>query len=151
MKWWDQVPWSLFYECWVLSQLFHSPLSPSSRGSWVAVCFLPLGWCHLHIRGYWYFSCTDTGTLLLYRCCYKKFSSVQFSLLVVSNSLPPHESQHARPLCPSPTPGVYSNSCPSSQWCHPAISSFVIPFSSCPQSVPASGSYSTLNGLNNAN
>ena len=62
--------------------------------------------------------------------------SVQFSRSVVSNSLPPHESQHARPPCPSPTPGVYSNSCPSSWWCHPAISSSVVPFSSCPQSLP---------------
>ena len=52
-----------------------------------------------------------------------------------------HEPQHARPPCPSPTPGVYSNSCPSSQWCHPAISSFVVPFSSCPQSLSASGSF----------
>ena len=68
-------------------------------------------------------------------------TSVQFSRSVVSDSLWPHESQHARPPCPSPTPGVHSNSCPSSQWCHPAISSFVIPFSSCPQSLPASGSF----------
>ena len=70
-----------------------------------------------------------------------KTSSVQFSRSVVSDSLQPHESQHARPPCPSPTPGVYSNSCPSSQWCHPAISASVIPFSSCPQSLPASGSF----------
>ena len=69
------------------------------------------------------------------------FSSVQFSRSVVSNSLRPHESQHARPLCPSPTPGVHSNSCPSSQWCHPAISSSAVPFSSCPQSLPASESF----------
>ena len=69
------------------------------------------------------------------------FSSAQFSHSVVSNSLRPHESQHARPPCPSPTPRVHSNSCPSSQWCHPAISSSVIPFSSCPQSFPASGSF----------
>ena len=67
--------------------------------------------------------------------------SVQFSRSVVSNSLRPHELQHARPPCPSPTPGVYSNSCPSSQWCHPAISSSVVPFSSWPQSLPASGSF----------
>ena len=67
--------------------------------------------------------------------------SVKFSRSVVSNSLWPHESQHTRPPCPSPTPGVYSNSCPSSQWCHPAISSSVVPFSSCPQSLPASGSF----------
>ena len=69
-------------------------------------------------------------------------SSVQFSHSVVSDSLWPHESQHARPPCPSPTPGVYSNSCPSSRWCHPAISSSVVPFSSCPQSLPASESVS---------
>ena len=66
---------------------------------------------------------------------------VQFSLSVVSNSLLLHESQHARPPCPSPTPRVYSNPCPSSQWYHPAISSSVIPFSSCPQSLPESGSF----------
>ena len=69
------------------------------------------------------------------------FSSIQFSLSVVSNSLRPHESQHARPPCPSPTPGVHSNSCPSSRWCHPAISSSIVPFSSCLQSLPASGSF----------
>ena len=69
------------------------------------------------------------------------FSSVPFSRSVVSDSLRPHELQHARPPCPSPTPGVYSNLCPSSWWCHPAISSSVIPFSSCPQSLPASGSF----------
>ena len=67
--------------------------------------------------------------------------SVQFSRSVMSNSLWPHEPQHARPPCPSPTPRVYSNSCPSSRWCHPAISSSVIPFSSRPQSFPASGSF----------
>ena len=66
----------------------------------------------------------------------------QFSHSVVSDSLRPHEAQHARPPCPSSTPGVYSNSCPSSQWCHPAISSSVVPFSSCPQSLPASRSFS---------
>ena len=69
------------------------------------------------------------------------FSSVQFSGSVVSDPLQPHESQHARPPCPSPTSGAYSNSCPPSQWCHPVISSSVIPFSSCPQSLPASGSF----------
>ena len=68
-------------------------------------------------------------------------SSVQFSRSVVSDCLQPHESQHARPPCPSSTPGVHSNSRPSSRWCHPAISSSVIPFSSCPQSLTASGSF----------
>ena len=70
-----------------------------------------------------------------------QFSSVQFSRSVMSDSLRPHESQHTSPLCPSQTPGVYSNSCPLSRWCHPAISSFVIPFSSCPQPLPASRSF----------
>ena len=67
--------------------------------------------------------------------------SVQFSRSVVSDSLQPHESQHTRPPCPSPTPGVHSDSCPLSRWCHPAISSSVISFSSCPQSLPASESF----------
>ena len=70
-----------------------------------------------------------------------QFSSVQFSRSVVSNSLWPHELQHTRPLCPSPTPGAHPNSCPSSQWCHPTISSSVVPFFSRPQSFPASGSF----------
>ena len=67
--------------------------------------------------------------------------SDQISLSVVSYSLWPHESQHTRLPCPSPTPGVHSNSCPSSPWCHSAISSSVIPFSYCPQSLPASKSF----------
>ena len=67
--------------------------------------------------------------------------SIQFSRSVVSDSLWPHELQHTRPLCPSPTPWVHSDSCPLSQWCHPAISSSVIPFSFCPQSLPASESF----------
>ena len=72
---------------------------------------------------------------------YFYYSSVQFSRSVVSDSLRPHESRHARPPCPSPTPGDHSDSRPSSQWCHPAISSSVVPFSSCPQSLPASESF----------
>ena len=70
-----------------------------------------------------------------------QISSVQFSHSVVSDSLRPHELQLARPPCPSPTPRVHSNSRPSSQWCHPIISSSVVPFSACPQSFPASGSF----------
>ena len=69
------------------------------------------------------------------------FSLVQFSRSVVSDSLRPRESQHARLPCPSPTPRVHWDSCPSSQWCHPAISSSVVPFSSCPHSLPASESF----------
>ena len=67
--------------------------------------------------------------------------SVQFSLSVVSDSLRPHGLQHARPPCQSPTPGVHSDSRPSSPWCHPAISSSVVPFSSCSQCLPASESF----------
>ena len=71
----------------------------------------------------------------------QNYSSVQFNRSVMSDSFRHHESQHARPLCPSPTPGVHSNSHPLSWWRHPAISSSAVPFSSCPQSLPASGSF----------
>ena len=70
-----------------------------------------------------------------------QFSSVQFTRSVVSDSLRPHESQHARPPYSSPSPGVHSDSCPSSPWCHPAISSSVVPFSYCPQFLPAPESF----------
>ena len=70
-----------------------------------------------------------------------QYYSVQFSHSVMSDSLRPHELQHARPPCPSPTTRACSNSCPLSRWCHPAISSSVVPFSSCPQSLPASESF----------
>ena len=80
---------------------------------------------------------------LLFACLFNSIIdySAQFSCSVVSNSLWPHETQHTRPPCPSPTPGVHSDSHPSSQWCHHAISSSVIPFSSCPQSLQASESF----------
>ena len=86
------------------------------------------------------------ATVIGYQYCFNKtikviFSSVQFSCSVMSDSLQPHELQHTRPPCPSLTPGVHPNPCPSSRWCHPTISSSVIPFSSCPQSFPASGSF----------
>ena len=87
---------------------------------------------------------TPSGSLHLFpeRCITSEFvMSVQFSRTVVSDSLRPHEPQHARPPCPSPTPGIHPNPCPSSRWCHPTISSSVVPFSSCPQSFPASGSF----------
>ena len=70
-----------------------------------------------------------------------EFSSVQFTHSVVSDSLWPHGLQHARPPCPTPTPGVESNSCPLSRWCHPTVSSSIVPFCSCLQSFPASGSF----------
>ena len=86
------------------------------------------------------------GILLgLNRLCFTTFfrcqSPVHVSRSVVSDSLGPHESQHARPPCPSPTPRVHSNSCPLTRWCHPAISSSIVPFSSCPQSLAASESF----------
>ena len=93
------------------------------------VLFLVLGKC------FQFFTIEDNV------CCGFIISSIQFSHPVVSDSLQPHESQHARPPCPSPTPRVYSNSCPLSQWCHPANSSSVIPLSSCPQALPASVSF----------
>ena len=83
-----------------------------------------------------------TGPTFGVGCVWTSFvTAVQLSPSVVSDSLQPHESQHTRPPCPSPTPGIYSNSCPLSQWCHPAISSSVVPFSSCLQSFPASVSF----------
>ena len=101
--------------------------------------------------------CQKGWELLLYEICPQRdhslregqpehghptpFSSVQFSRSITSNSLWPHGLQHARLPCSSPTLGVYSTSCPLSRWCHPTISSSVIPFSSCLQSCPASGSF----------
>ena len=76
--------------------------------------------------------------LILVNCFLGQCSSVQS---VISDSLWPQEQQNARPPCPSPTPGVYSNSWPLSRWCHPTISSFVVPFSSCLQSFPTSGTF----------
>ena len=104
--------------------------------------FLPPSICHevmgldAMILVFWMLSFKPTFSLSS-----SAFSSVQFSHSVVSDSLWIHGLQHARPPCPSPTAGVYSDSCPLSQWCHPTISSSVIPFSSCPQSSPASGSF----------
>ena len=72
---------------------------------------------------------------------FHQFSSVQFSCSVMSDSLRPHVPQHARPPCPSPTPRVHPNPCPLSGWCHPTISSSVVPFFSCPRSFPSSGSF----------
>ena len=106
---------------------------------------------HKNKLGYYYshflkkfFICMEifsTPSLSVCMCLKWVSCSVQFSHSVVSNSLWPHGLQHARPSCPSPTPGVYPNSCPLNRWCHPAISSSVIPFSSHLQSFPASGSF----------
>ena len=88
------------------------------------------------------FSFTQVLMLVLSKCyIYTSISSIPFSHSVMSDSLWPHEPQQARPPCPSPTPGVDPNSCPLSQWCQPATSSSVVPFSSCPQSFPVSGSF----------
>ena len=84
--------------------------------------------------------CSIHCQLKIASLCRPRFISFQFSHSVTSDSLRPHGLQHAKPPYPSPTPGVYSNSCPLSRWCHPTISSSVIPFPSCPQSFPVSGS-----------
>ena len=107
-----------------------------------------LEWVAIPFFGRYFWLRLNPGHLLcrqiLYHLNHRRHTSVQsvqFSCSVLSDSLRPHESQHTRPLCPLPTPRVYSNSYPSSQWCHWAISSSVVPFSSCPQSLPASGSF----------
>ena len=100
-------------------------LSPTTHHTAIFPCMSPL----LSLQG------SDRGSI--WSCS----AALQFSRSVVSNSLQPHESQHSRPLCPSPTPGLHSDSRPSSLWCHPAISSSVVPFSSCPSSLPASESF----------
>ena len=104
--------------------------------------------CILHLIAFaplskisWLYLCGPTLRLSFMFYWSMCLRSVQFSRSVVSDSLQPHESQHARPPCPSPTPGVHSDSRPLSQWCHPAISSSVVPFSSCPESLPASESF----------
>ena len=91
----------------------------------------------------WMFPFLELRKDILHLLLGTQFSSVQFSCSVMSDSLRPHESQHTRLPCPSQTPGVYSNSRPSSRWCHPAISSSVIPFSSCLQPLPASWPFPT--------
>ena len=113
--------------CWFLIWLPSSPLLLEAFEVANNMLFDAIGEQH---REVWFAECTQ----------YTAISSVQFSRSVVSDSLQHHELQHARPPCPSPTPGFHSDSRPSSQWCHPAISSSVIPFSSCPQSLPASES-----------
>ena len=107
----------------------------------VSHCFpIYLPWSDAMILVFWMLSFKPTfspSSLTFIKRLFS-FSSLQFSCSVMSDFLRPHGLQHAKPPCPSPTPRVYPNSCPLSQWCHPAISSFVVPFSSCPQSLPAS-------------
>ena len=111
----------------------HTVLSPCfwefSNFLFINFYFIPL----------WFEKMHDSFSILKLLNCF--MASVQFSRSVVSDSLRPHGLQHARPPCPSPTPRVYSNSCPLSRWCHPTILSSVGPFSSCPQSFPPSGSF----------
>ena len=111
--------------------LLHEYFPPSSTTSHL--------WNVLEQKVHWLPGISDHGIGLSWQV--RILSSVQFSRSVVSDSLQPHELQHARPPCPSPNPGVHSNSRPLSRWCHQAISSSVIPFSSCPQSLPASESF----------
>ena len=104
----------------VITQSTQSPPPPPQPGSWICWRKYKL------LKNMWQKVTFERKTF------YWRISSVQFSHSVVSDSLWPHESQHARPPCPSATPGVHPTSCPSRWWCHPAISSSVVPFSSCP-------------------
>ena len=125
---WPVSSWSYF--CW----LYRDSLSLAAKNIINLILVLTIWWC----------PCVESSLVLLedgiamtsafsWQNC-KPFSSVQFSRSVVSASLWLHKSQHARPPCPSPSPRVHSDSRPSSPWCHPAISSYIIPFSSCLQS-----------------
>ena len=123
---------------WVTSPFWHP-------GSQIASSLLPSQWVNILVVNHYSWweliqACHESDDSFSLNFTVQ-FSSVQFSRSVVSDSLRPHESQHARLPCPSPTPGVHSNSHPSSWWCHPAISSSVVPFSSWPQSLPASESF----------
>ena len=106
---------------------------------WTVACQAPLS-MRFSKQEYWYSLMEATHSYRQYKPSVS-LSSVQFSRSIMSDPLWPHELQHARPPCPSPTSRVHSDSRPSSQWCHPAISSPVIPFFSCPQSLPASESF----------
>ena len=125
-------------ETWVWSLGGEDPLEKELATHSRILAGKPHGWRSLVGYSPWSHKESDPTEWLNFNY---QFSSVQFSHSVVSDSLWPHELQHARPPCPSPTTGVHSNSCPLSQWCHPTISSSVISFSPCPQSLPASGSF----------
>ena len=125
---------------------WYLPTEPISFGIWQALTYVRSQKPHRppHRLLFNTAFCTNNQTQLcdcFHHIIMVSVNSIQFSRSVVSNSLRPHESQHIRPPCPSPTPGVHPNSCPSSRGCHPAISSSVVPFSSCPQSLPASESF----------
>ena len=112
-------------------------------------CFIALPFTDTDFDGSMYSCCFRHSGIAHFKAttmqcslhCIPFICTVQFSCLVVSDSLWPHELQHGRSPCPSPTPGVHPNPCPLNWWCHPTISSSVIPFSSCPQSLLASGSF----------
>ena len=130
----------LFATLWIVAHQASLTMEFSRQEYWSGLPFPSLGdisdrdWTQVTCFAGRFFTIWTTGDIL-------QVQSVQFSCSVVSDSLRPHELQHTRPPCPLPTPRVYSNSYPSSQWCHWAISSSVSPFSSCPQSLPASGSF----------
>ena len=153
---------------WKIYTLFNFSLSPDPRDSicqWGPTClleshswlehsvhllalwFVPSLHCRWHHSGFsppllsQVLSSAQWGVSQHSTAVTVQFSSVQFSCSVVFNSLWPREPQHGRPPCPPPTPGAYPNSCPLSRWCHPTISSSVVPLSSCPQAFPASGSF----------
>ena len=109
------------------------------RKAFLTVSLVDIWRCIVHPQ-FWLIT---SWCIRFYSCDFVSFPtwSDQINLSVMSNSLRPHESQHVRPPCPTPTPGVHWDSRPSSQWCHPSISSSVVPFSSCPQSLPASESF----------
>ena len=114
----------------------HTSLKPTSA---------QFTWSNVNNTSFFFFFCPQWEDAVIIHILIQDtswcFSSVQFSRSVMSDSLWPHEPQHTRPPCPSPTAGVHPNPCPLSRWCHTSISSSVVPFSSCPQSFPASGSF----------
>jgi len=128
---------NLFLSLWLYSPWHSHTLQPGETLGFIMMTFINA----LQNTRKWNDHICCNWLKLRFMYLFLNISSVQFSRSVVSNSLRPHEPQHTRPLCPLPTPGIHSDSCPSSRWCHPAISSSVIPFSSCPQSLPASESF----------
>ena len=124
-----------------LVRLFETPwahLEFSRQEYWRG---LPFPWSYLLPPLFYCWSPPECSVFFFFSLIYCIIHSVQFSLSVVSDSLRPHELLHTRPTCPSPTPRVHSNPCSLCCWCHSIISSSVIPFSSCPQNFPASGSF----------
>ena len=154
MRWVDKTSPSSILDCkiqWIEELVGYSPWGSRVGCSWTHTQFIYQ--CCVQVYGHLPMLCSGVWpfTNVVFRCMAYLFIkpleiSWCFSLVRISSvtqlcpTLRSHESQHARPPCPSPTPGVHPNPCPLSRWCHPAISSSVIPFSSCPQSFPALGS-----------